>query len=51
MQYSRLGDTGLVVSRLALGSMTFGSSTGPFAAVHKVDQAGANDLVAPTRIA
>jgi aryl-alcohol dehydrogenase-like predicted oxidoreductase len=46
MQYSRLGDSGLVVSKLALGSMTFGSSTGPFASVHKVDQAGANDLVA-----
>jgi aryl-alcohol dehydrogenase-like predicted oxidoreductase len=47
MQYSRLGDTGLVVSRLAFGSMTFGSDpTGPFAATFKVDQASANDLVA-----
>ncbi len=46
MQYARLGDTGLIVSRLAFGSMTFGSATGPFAAVSKVDQAGANDLVA-----
>lgn len=47
MQYARLGDSGLVVSRLALGSMTFGSAPpGPFASVHKVDQSGANGLVA-----
>ena len=46
MQYSRLGETGLVVSRLALGSMTFGSSANPtFASVYKVDQAGADALV------
>jgi aryl-alcohol dehydrogenase-like predicted oxidoreductase len=46
MQYSRLGNTGLIVSRLAFGSMTFGSSTNPaFAAVYKVDQAGADALV------
>jgi aryl-alcohol dehydrogenase-like predicted oxidoreductase len=47
MQYARLGDTGLIVSRLAFGSMTFGTvSQGPFASVTKVAQAGANDLVA-----
>jgi len=47
MQYARLGNTGLVVSRLAFGSMTFGSvSGGPFASTYKVDQAAANDLVA-----
>jgi aryl-alcohol dehydrogenase-like predicted oxidoreductase len=47
MQYARLGETGLVVSKLAFGSMTFGTATsGPFASVYKVDQAGANDLVA-----
>jgi len=46
MQYARLGDTGLVVSRLAFGSMTFGIvPSGPFASVSKVDQAGANALV------
>jgi len=45
MQYTRLGDTGLVVSRLAFGSMTFGSTTGRFASVYKVDQAGADALV------
>jgi aryl-alcohol dehydrogenase-like predicted oxidoreductase len=46
MQYARLGETGLIVSRLALGSMTFGSGTGIFASVAKVDQKAANDLVA-----
>jgi aryl-alcohol dehydrogenase-like predicted oxidoreductase len=47
MQYSRLGGTGLIVSKFAFGSMTFGSDpTGPFASTYKVDQAAANDLVA-----
>jgi aryl-alcohol dehydrogenase-like predicted oxidoreductase len=46
MQYARLGETGLIVSRLALGSMTFGAGAGIFASVAKVDQRGANDLVA-----
>ncbi len=47
MQYSRLGGTGLIVSKFALGSMTFGSDpTGPFASTYKVDQAAANELVA-----
>ena len=46
MQYARLGETGLIVSRLALGSMTFGAGAGIFASVAKVDQKGANDLVA-----
>lgn len=45
MQYARLGDTGLVVSRMAFGAMTFGESSGPFAAVYKVDDAGADALV------
>jgi len=36
MQYSRLGNTGLVVSRLAFGAMTFGTGQGIFAAVSKV---------------
>ncbi|HEX6995500.1 MAG TPA: aldo/keto reductase [Gammaproteobacteria bacterium] len=47
MQYARFGDTGLIVSRLAFGTMTFGSAPNtPFASVYKVDQATANDLVA-----
>lgn len=41
MQYSRLGNTGLVVSRLAFGAMTFGTTDGPFAIVSKV---AASDL-------
>jgi len=46
MQYARLGDTGLVVSRLAFGAMTFGTSDGIFAAVSKVSgQDLANQLV------
>jgi aryl-alcohol dehydrogenase-like predicted oxidoreductase len=36
MQYNRLGDTGLIVSRLAFGAMTFGTSEGLFKAVSKV---------------
>src|SRR5215831_12631150 len=47
MQYTRLGDTGLIVSRLAFGAMTFGSAKGTiFEGISKVDQALANDLVA-----
>ncbi len=46
MQYTRLGNTGLIVSRMAFGSMTFGSGEGAFGSVYKVDQAAANDLVA-----
>lgn len=47
MQYNRLGNSGLIVSRMALGTMTFGLA--PQQARHaivKVDQALANDLVA-----
>jgi aryl-alcohol dehydrogenase-like predicted oxidoreductase len=47
MQYNRLGDTGLIISRLAFGAMTFGSAQGTvFEAISKVDQKLANDLVA-----
>src|SRR5580704_12668131 len=45
MQYTRMGDTGLIVSRLAFGAMTFGSSEGIFAAVAKVGHALADELV------
>jgi aryl-alcohol dehydrogenase-like predicted oxidoreductase len=46
MKYSRLGETGLVVSRLAFGGMTFGSAANPtFASVYKVDQSGADALI------
>ncbi len=43
MQYARLGDTGLVVSRLAFGAMTFGS--GKFPTVYKVGRDDAHALV------
>jgi len=48
MKYSRLGETGLIVSRLSFGTMTFGAGDGKSAssAVYKVDQAGADRLVA-----
>lgn len=47
MQYIRLGDSGLVVSRLALGVMTFGSgsSSDPRSAVWKTNQQEADALV------
>lgn len=47
MQYTRLGDTGLLVSRLALGAMTFGEASegSAFASIYKVDQSGADALV------
>src|SRR5215510_14023102 len=47
MQYNRLGDTGLIVSRLAFGAMTFGSAKGTvFEGISKVDQSLANEMVA-----
>ena len=48
MQYTRLGDTGLLISRFALGAMTFGEAAAgtSLASVYKVDQRGANELVA-----
>ena len=45
MQFSRLGETGLLVSKLAFGAMTFGSGKGPMAAVAKLDQTDADKLV------
>lgn len=47
MHYTRLGDTGLLVSRLAFGAMTFGEAPAgtAFAAVYKVDRPGADALV------
>jgi len=46
MHYARLGDTGLLVSKLAFGAMTFGAGEGPMAAIAKLNQAGADRLVA-----
>ncbi len=45
MQYTRLGNTGLIVSRLAFGVMTFGHDEGQMGAVWKTGQEEANALV------
>jgi aryl-alcohol dehydrogenase-like predicted oxidoreductase len=45
MQYTRLGNSGLIVSRLAFGVMTFGHDQGPLGAVWKTGQEEANALV------
>jgi aryl-alcohol dehydrogenase-like predicted oxidoreductase len=45
MQYTRLGNSGLVVSRLAFGVMTFGHDQGPMGAVWKTGQEEASALV------
>ena len=45
MQYSKLGNTGLIVSRLSFGAMTFGAGVGPFAAVSKVDEANSATMI------
>jgi aryl-alcohol dehydrogenase-like predicted oxidoreductase len=44
MKYNTLGNTGLLVSRLSLGAMTF-AGKGLYKAVGTVDQAGADELV------
>src|SRR3979409_704281 len=45
MEYATLGNTGLLVSKLCFGTMTFGDGRGLFKAISTVDQAGADDLV------
>src|SRR5258708_5529496 len=45
MQYKTLGNTGLLVSTLCFGTMTFHGGTGIFKAIGTVDQAGADKLV------
>lgn len=45
MQYKTLGDTGLLVSRLCLGTMTFSSGVGVYKHIGNVDQAGADTLM------
>jgi aryl-alcohol dehydrogenase-like predicted oxidoreductase len=44
MRYNRLGNSGLVVSELCLGAMTFGNRPGGFFQ-HDLDQAGSTALV------
>ena len=45
MEYETLGNTGLLVSRLCLGTMTFGRGQGIYKAIGAVDQKGADALV------
>src|SRR5258708_8488939 len=45
MEYATLGNTGLLVSKLCFGTMTFGDGRGLFEAISRVDQAGADELV------
>jgi aryl-alcohol dehydrogenase-like predicted oxidoreductase len=45
MEYATLGNTGLLVSKLCLGTMTFGDGRGLFKGISAVGQAGADELV------
>jgi aryl-alcohol dehydrogenase-like predicted oxidoreductase len=45
MKYATLGNTGLLVSKLCFGTMTFGDGRGLFKAISAVGQAGADELV------
>lgn len=45
MEYKTLGNTGIFVSHLCLGTMTFGGGEGPFAAIGAVGQSDADQLV------
>ena len=45
MEYATLGNTGLLVSKLCFGTMTFGDGRGLFKALSCVDQAAADELV------
>jgi aryl-alcohol dehydrogenase-like predicted oxidoreductase len=45
MQYKTLGDTGLLVSTLCFGTMTFHGGHGMWSKIGQVDQAGADALV------
>jgi aryl-alcohol dehydrogenase-like predicted oxidoreductase len=47
VEYNRLGETGLIISRLGFGVMTFGSARGTiFESISRVDQNLGNELVA-----
>jgi len=45
MHYEPLGNTGLIVSRLCLGTMTFGNKPGIYKPIAGVDQKGADELI------
>jgi aryl-alcohol dehydrogenase-like predicted oxidoreductase len=48
MEYATLGNTGLLVSKLCFGTMTFGDGRGLFKAISSVGQGGADELVKTT---
>ncbi len=45
MRYRKLGNSGLIVSEMCLGAMTFGSGEGMWATVAGVSQEDVNDLI------
>jgi aryl-alcohol dehydrogenase-like predicted oxidoreductase len=45
MQYKTLGNTGLLVSTVCLGTMTFSGGEGFYKVIGSVDQAGADELI------
>ena len=45
MEFATLGNTGLLVSKLCFGTMTFGDGRGLFKVIGAVDQTGADELV------
>jgi predicted aldo/keto reductase-like oxidoreductase len=45
MEYATLGNTGLLVSKLCFGTMTFGDGRGLFKGISAIGQAGADELV------
>ena len=45
MKYQPLGNTGLLVSKMSLGTMTMGPGTGVYASIGKVGQTDSDDLV------
>lgn len=45
MEYKTLGNTGLLVSKLCLGTMTFSTGEGMWKAIGEVQQSGADELI------
>ena len=45
MQYTTLGNTGLVVSRLSFGAMTFTAGNKNFATIYKTEEGDANAMI------
>ena len=45
MKYATLGNTGLLVSKLCFGTMTFGDGRGLFKAISNVGQDGADEMI------